>query len=155
MMLALFTFSANAQYSIGASVGLPTGDAGDLTTLALGFDTNYIFESDHDVAFGISAGYLTFLGDQMTVANITISVDDVSFIPLAGLVRYQISDNFNIGTCLGYAIGINKGIHGGIYYKPTIGYSIGEKISLNLFYSGISADDVTVSSFGMGIALVL
>lgn len=146
LFVALVTFSltAQAQFSLGANFGLPTGDAEPVTTFAISAEANYMFESDSDLSFGLSASYLTFLGDD--------PFPDWSFLPLAGAVRYPISDSFSLGADIGYAIGLDPtGNDGGFYYRPVLGYSLGESTTLNLSYSSISVNGATISNFGLGI----
>ena len=143
-----FSFTATAQFSVGATFGLPTGDADVGYTFALGIDANYMFDSESDLAFGVSSGYLTYFGDD--IGN--ISIDNASFLPLAGAVRYPLSDKFSLGADVGYAIGLAPdGNDGGFYYRPMVAYSISEKASVNLSYSGVSVDGGTFSNIGLGI----
>lgn len=153
--LAVSSLTASAQFSIGASFGLPTGDASDLTTFALGIDANYTFESDSEVSFGLATGFLTYFGDEVTILNTTFELDNANFIPLAGTVRYGLSEKFSLGADVGYAIGANDGNDGGFYYRPMLVYSIGEKSSINLSYSGVTSDGTTLSNIGLGIMFKL
>lgn len=144
-------FTANAQFSLGANFGLPTGDASDLTTFALGVDANYMFESESDVSFGLASGFLTYFGDEVTILNTTVDLDNANFIPLAGAIRYGLSDKFSLGADVGYAIGANDGNDGGFYYRPMLVYAVGGNTSINLSYSGVSSDGATLSNIGLGI----
>ncbi len=151
-VLSVFTFTANAQsFSVGVNVGLPTGDMSDFSSLALGADVNYMFASDTEISFGVSAGVINYFGKDVTILGITVDLGNVTFLPLAGAVRYSLSEKFNLGADLGYAVGINDGNEGGFYYKPMIGYRLSEKMELNASYSGVSSDGITASNFGVGI----
>lgn len=142
-----FSFTASAQFNVGATFGLPTGDASDVTTFALGIDANYFFDSESDLAFGVSSGYLTYFVDE----DVLPGADNAAFIPLAGAVRYPLSENFSLGADVGYALGVNDGNDGGFYYRPMVVYSISEKASINLSYSGVTNDGATLSNIGLGI----
>tara|TARA_R110000787_G_scaffold184181_1_gene296036 strand:+ start:4517 stop:4984 length:468 start_codon:yes stop_codon:yes gene_type:complete len=144
LALAVCSFTANAQFSLGASVGLPTGDASDITSVAFSVDAAYMLASESDVAFGFTASYLYYSGDD--------PFPNWSFLPLAGAIRFAASEKFTLGADIGYAIGLNPdGNDGGFFYKPMLGYSIGEATSLNLSFSNVSLDGATVSNFGLGI----
>lgn len=148
LALALTSFAASAQFSLGASFGLPTGDAEAGYTFALGIDANYMFESEGEVNFGVATGYLTYFGDEI----LGVEIDNASFLPLAGALRYAASDKFTLGADLGYAIGLAPdGNDGGFYYRPMVAYGIGENTSINLSYSGVSVDGGTFSNIGLGI----
>lgn len=155
-MLAFITSTAvSAQFSLGINAGIPTGDASDLTTFALGVDVNYSFASETDVTFGLATGYLTYFGDEVTILGNTVDLDNANFIPLAGTFRYSVSDKFSLGADTGYAIGVNDGNDGGFYYRPMLIYSLSEKASLNLSYSGVSDNGNTLSNIGLGISFGL
>lgn len=151
MAFVVCAMTANAQFSLGATLGLPSGDASDLTTLALGIDANYMFESDSEVGFGVASGYLTYFGDEVTILGTTVDLDNASFIPLAGAARYAVSDKFGLGADVGYALGVNEGNDGGFYYRPMVTYLISERVSLNLSYSGVSSNGATFSNIGLGV----
>ena len=144
LALALFSFTANAQFSVGASVGLPSGDAGDITTFAYSVDAAYMMPTDNAVSYGITASYLYYSGDD--------PFPNWSFLPLAGAVRFEASEKFSLGADIGYAIGLDPdGNDGGFYYKPVVSYALGESTSLNLSFSNVSLDGGTVSNFGLGV----
>ena len=146
--LALTSFAASAQFSLGASFGLPVGDAEPAYGFALSVDANYMFESEGEVNFGVAAAYLTYFGKDIG----GVSVDNASFLPLAGALRYGASDKFTLGADLGYAVGLAPdGNDGGFYYRPMVAYGIGENTSINLSYSGVSVDGGTFSNIGLGI----
>ena len=55
---------------------------------------------------------------------------------------------FTVGLDLGYAVGINDGNDGGVYYRPMFGYNINEKIQLNASYRGVSLGDANRVYYG-------
>jgi len=147
-MLTTFAMTANAQFSVGATFGLPSGDVSDAYTFALGIDANYMFDSESEIAFGVATGYLTYFGDEI----LGISIDNASFLPVAAAARYAASDKFTLGADVGYAVGLAPdGNDGGFYYRPMVAYAISEKASINLSYSGVSVDGGTFSNIGLGI----
>jgi hypothetical protein len=149
LMLA-FGFTANAQgdFNLGVNFGIPTGDASDITTFNLGLEANYLFEAGESFQIGPSISYSHFFGDSVSVLGTTVDFDDVTFLPIAAAARFAAGDSFTLGADLGYAIGISD--DGGFYYRPMIGYDIGENFMLQATYSGISLDGGNVSSIGLG-----
>ncbi len=144
MMLAVFAYTANAQFSVGAGIGLPTGDAGDITTIAFNVDAAYMFEASEKVDLGFTASYLYYSGDD--------PFPNWSFLPIAGAARFDIGGDFSLGADLGYAIGLDPdGNDGGFYYRPLVAYAVGEKTSINLSFSNVSVDGGTVSNIGLGV----
>jgi len=141
------SFSMNAQFYVGVNAGVPGGDASSITSFTLGVDATYMLSAEEDFNYGLSAGYLNFFGK--TVAG--FKVPNVSFIPLAFSGRYNTSEKFMIGADVGYAVGASSGTDGGFYYRPMVGYSIGENTTLSASYSGISVNSANVSTFGLGI----
>lgn len=151
-MLGIFAYTANAQFSAGATFGLPTGDIEDFYTFALSVEVNYMFDSESDVAFGIASGYHTYIGDKLDILGTEVKLDNASFLPLAGAIRFAASEKFSLGADVGYAIGLAPdGNDGGFYYRPMVAYAVGENASINLSYSGVGVDGGTFSNIGLGI----
>lgn len=147
-----FAMTASAQFSAGLTFGLPTGDADEGYSFALGIDANYMFESDSEFSYGVATGYLSYFGDEITILGTTVEFDTASFLPLAAAGRYAASDKFTLGADIGYAIGLAPdGNDGGFYYRPMVAYSLSEKTSINLSYSGVSVTGGTFSNIGLGI----
>ena len=158
--LALFSFTANAQFSLGAGVGLPTGDIEEVYSLQMNISATYMFESESDFTLGVSASYVNYFGKTLDVevlgAAIEVEVDNASFLPIAAVLNYSLSDKFSLGTDVGYAIGISPdGNDGGFYLRPNLGYSLGDKSSLNLSYFSTSVDGGSFANIGLGIAFQL
>ena len=105
-MFMTFAMTASAQFSAGATFGIPTGDADEAYTFALGLDVNYMFESDSEFSYGVATGYLTYFGDEITVLGTTVEIDNASFLPVAAAARYAASEKFSLGADVGYAIGL-------------------------------------------------
>lgn len=151
-MFMTFAMTASAQFSAGATFGIPTGDADEGYTFALGLDVNYMFESDSEFSYGVATGYLTYFGDEITVLGTTVEIDNASFLPVAAAARYAASEKFSLGADVGYAIGLAPdGNDGGFYYRPMVAYAVSEKVSISLSYSGVSVDRGTFSNIGLGV----
>ncbi|MFN2260942.1 MAG: hypothetical protein ABR595_02610 [Psychroflexus sp.] len=143
-----FGTAQDEQITIGAHVGIPTGDASDVTTLNVGVDASYYFLKDisEGLDIGLSTGYTMFMGDEDAGFD-----EDISYIPLAASARLGFSENFFASADLGYALSTDSDVaDGGFYYQPKFGYTFGA-LELAAFYKSISEDLVTVSSFGVGV----
>lgn len=115
-----------------------------------------MFESESDFKLGISAAYHNYFGKTVSILGVDIDLDDFAWLPLAAVVNYSLSDKFSLGTDIGYAIGMSpEDIDGGFYLRPNLGYSVGEKTSLNLSYTTTSFDGGSVSNIGLGVAFQL
>ena len=137
------------KFSIGTHFGAPVSDAHDFYSFTLGIDANYWFVSDK-FSIGIATGINYFLANDLRVnRDIEFSLDNASFAPVALAGRFDLSNKFNIGADVGYAIGV--GNDGGFYYRPLIGYNIKDFLQLTLSYRGISLDELSVNAVTIGI----
>lgn len=138
------SFTASAQFSGGVNIGIPTGNASNVSSFAFGVDLNYMLSSEEDFSYGLAAGYQNFSGKN--------GAGSVSFLPIAASGRFGLSDSFSAGADVGYAIGMSpSGNDGGFYYRPMVVYSLSDTMDLNASYSGVSVTGGTWSSFGVGI----
>ena len=140
----------NAQgFKLGANVGIPTGDASDFSSFAIGIDVNFLWEASEAFDAGLAAGFSnSFIKKEW-------GDTDVQFLPIAAAGRFNASEDFKIGADLGYAIGINDGNDGGFYYRPMVGYNISEIMEIDLSYSGVSKNGGTWSIIGLGVMFEL
>ncbi|WP_075340885.1 outer membrane beta-barrel protein [Tenacibaculum agarivorans] len=146
-------FTANAQkagFNVGANLGLPIGDASDLSSFVLGVEANYLFEASEEFLVGPSLSFVNYFGKDVEILGVSVS-SDANFLPIAAAARYMLSEEFSLGADLGYAIGLNTGNEGGFYYRPMVGYNISEKVMLQATYSGVSADGGSLSNIGLGV----
>ena len=137
-------------FKIGANVGLPAGDASDISSFVLGADAYYYF-SDPDAMFNIGAtvGFRNFFGKEEEFAGITYEVDDLQFLPLAAAGRFTILSTLYAGADVGYALGLTDGLDGGFYVRPVVGIDIANAIEVFLAYDHISVDnDLGSASLG-------
>ena len=134
---------------IGLFVGLPTGDIKDFTTLYIGGEFSYLAEVASGFELGGLIGYSHyFLDDDYFYYD---DVEDIKFIPIAFSTRFYFGDRkFFAGMDLGYAIGIDDGNDGGLYYRPKFGFNLG-KVNLIVAYRGVSVNSINVESFNAGI----
>jgi hypothetical protein len=155
LSIALVTFclTANAQFSLGAGVGVPTGDAGEFTSTSYNLSATYMFGAESDFKFGLSASYLVFSGKTIDLDELgELDFGNYAWLPIATVLNYNVSDKLTVGSDVGYGVGLSpEGLGGGFYLRPNVSYAVGDKTSFNLNYSTIS-DDGSISSFGLGLA---
>ena len=140
----------NAQQGVlngGFNVGLPTGDSDDGYSFVLGGELNYMYPVADGFTLGPSVQYTHFFGKEFQ----GFDVPDASFLPLSAAARFNVSEKFVVGANLGYALGLSDGLDGGFYYRPLVGYKIGDTTQLNLSFSGISMDGATASNVSLGV----
>lgn len=151
--LALIGFSLHAQdgLRLGANLGLPVGDAGDVSGFSIGLDAQYMFETAGEFDLGVATGFTNAFGKTIGDGTFSVEVDDVQFLPLAGVARFSASEEVSVGVDLGYAVGISDGNDGGFYYRPTVGYDVSDNVEINASYTGISLDGGTWSTINLGV----
>lgn len=144
LIFGLTNSYAQENFKLGGNLGIPVGDA-DAYDINYGADVAYLF--------GISDGF----GAGPLVGYTGYSVEDfnVSFLPVAATGRYEFPGSaFFLGADLGYAIGLEDGVDGGIFYRPKLGYNFG-LLGVIASYSGISVDGGTFSSVNLGVEFSL
>ncbi|MCF6306479.1 MAG: hypothetical protein L3J09_00830 [Flavobacteriaceae bacterium] len=137
-------FTSNAQFNVGVNAGLPLGDIGDYASFNVSLDVGYFFKINDVISLGPITGYSHSFAKEFN----GIKGDDVQYIPVAAAGRFQISELFSAGIDIGYAIGLNEGNDGDIYYRPRIAFSVSENIELALHYTGIGASSEETTTTG-------
>lgn len=144
------SMNAQAGFNLGAHVGLPVGDMGDLSSFKLGLDANYLWSVGDGFNLGLGTGYQAWLGKDIDTGFGTYEVPTLSVIPIVAVGEYNVSDQFAIGADLGYAFLMQDGnSDGGFTYQPKVMYNLGESGSLWLGYQGIS-NNGTASAINLG-----
>ena len=150
-VFAFTTSSAQGEFRAGIDVGLPIGDAGDLSTFVIAVDLGYLFDLSSNIKAGPIAGYSHSFGDDVTEGPFTVEIDDIQFIPVGAGGRFNVSDNFSLGADVGYAIGINDNNDGGFYYAPRTSYYAGQSVYIVAAYRGVALDNGSWDIISIGI----
>ena len=118
--IAVFGFTqAQEGFKLGAHIGVPVADAGDVSSFNLGLDAAYMWNVAPSFDLGIASGYTHFIGKSYDVPGGSIKGDDFGFIPIAAAGKYRFSGSpVSLGLDLGYGISTKDGIDGGLYYQP-------------------------------------
>lgn len=154
-IVLLASLCITAQTQIELNVAFPTGDTADNVKIGGDFKVNYMFPVTDELKVGPSLGLSFFLEETIKDAfGIDSERDGFFYLPLTARGEYTFSEMFVGGLHLGYAVfvGEDGAGEGGLYYRPTLGYLITEKISVNVSYTGINQDGGTFSHFGVGLS---
>ncbi|WP_282629246.1 hypothetical protein [Empedobacter sedimenti] len=124
-------------------VGIPVGDASDVSSFNLGVDLAYLHPISSNFKLGGKVGYDHFIAkdDYKNVGG-----EDFGFIPLAATAKYEFGNNLFVGADLGYAFSTKDYIEGGLFWQPKFGYS-GANFDVYAGYKGISIDNDNYSNF--------
>lgn len=156
LFMAALSIQAQAGPSVGVNVGLPTGDAGDVSSFSLGIDFTYLWNVSDKFDAGAAVGFSNAFGKEIDTGLGSFQIDDIQFLPIAAAGRVHLAEDFSAGVDLGYALGVNDGNDGGFYYRPMVGYSLSEKLGLTLSYTGISLEgDFNWNTINLGLMLGL
>ncbi|MBC2839004.1 hypothetical protein [Robiginitalea sp. SC105] len=147
----LFACGVHAQqgFKIGAHGSLPvTSEVNDVVSLSVGLDAGYLAALGEVVDLGAMTGFINGFPEKFD--NGGVDLPNVQFLPLAASVRIWLSNSFSFGGDLGYALGLNDGNDGGLYYKPVIGYLMGAQTEINLSYTGIETEGTPWATVNLG-----
>jgi len=152
LLVILFSgAAANAQFNVGVSAGLPSGDFSEAYSLSVHLDASYLTEVSDDFLVGGTTGLLYTLGDTVG----PIEFEDLGYVPVAAAARYVISEKITTGADVGYALGIApSGAEGGFYYAPKAQYNFSDNLSAVLAYRSVS-NNGSLSFLTLGVELKL
>lgn len=164
ILLTVLVFACtfvNGQYvergfiKAGFHAGMPMSQASDFSTFTFGFDFFQHYGISEEFDIGFTAGFTNAFGEteEVQAGNFTINGDfnNLQFIPVAGLVRFYPQRYVNIGADVGYALGLNEGLGGGLYYRPTVNFDITENTGFYVSYTSIALEDLTWATMTGGI----
>lgn len=153
LMAAIAVFGlSNAQegFKIGAHIGIPVSDAGDVSSFTLGLDGAYMWNVAPSFDLGVATGYSHFFGKS----DGPWDYEDFGFIPLAVAGKYRFSGSpVSIGLDLGYGFATKDYMDGGFYFQPKVAYNF-SRGELYLGYQGVS-NDYSVGAVNLGYNLFL
>ena len=158
MFVIIMFSSINAQnFTIGANIGLPTGDFSKAYTFNVAIDASYLWEVSEKFEFGISSGYNHSIGNKIAASTSSYGFKDFQFFPIAGATRFNVSDRFTLGADIGFGISVTSQYDddtNGLYYRPMIGYTLNEKIQLTTSYLSFDSNAGTgvYSTIDIGIS---
>jgi hypothetical protein len=152
LAFALLTFGVQAQqgFKIGLHGGIPIqGEVNEVVSLVAGADLGYLFALGEVVDAGIMTGFINGFPEKFDAGG--ADLPHVQFAPVAGSFRIWPSNSFSFGADVGYALGLNAGNDGGLYYRPVLGYLMGPRTEVNLSYTGIDTPGQPWATVTLGV----
>jgi hypothetical protein len=151
LFVALFVASgfiaANAQegfkFGAGVNVGLPVGDAGDISSFTVGGELQGEYKFSANASVVATTGYTHFIGKDFEGFKFSYGA-----VPILAGARYYPSAKFFVGGQIGYGFFTGDASGGGFAYKPQIGYDAGSA-EIALGYNAITDDGATISWIGL------
>jgi hypothetical protein len=135
--------SGDFHFGAGLNVGLPVGDARDLSSFVLGFKLQGEYNFTESVTGVFSTGYDHYfpkdLGGGFKVKY--------GVIPVLVGPRFYPSENFFFGAQVGLGILTGDGNGTGFAYSPQVGYNA-DAFQAILSYNGVSKNG-TISNIGL------
>lgn len=132
--------------SIGAEIGLPSGNFGNLTAIGLGVSAKADFAIAERFALSINGGFINFFTRNTLIVN----GKDFSYLPAKAGVKYFFNESLYAEAQLGAAFSLNNDYRTAFAWSPGFGTKIkinGQpKIDLGLRYEGwTSKNSSTIS----------
>ena len=151
--IAVFGFTqAQEGFKLGAHIGIPTGDAGDVYSFKAGVDAAYLWPVATNLNLGIASGYSVWFGKDVSTPFGNLEMDNLNLVPVALSGQYNLTPEFSLMVDLGYGFLFADGeSDGGFYYHPKAAYHFGPS-EVYVGYSGVSKDGATLSSINLGYA---
>lgn len=162
-ILVFIVFALQAQRNVdrtnfraGVNGGLVLGDFSEAYSFGLGLDLYHHWGVSKALDIGVTTGFFNAFGskENISAGGVTVETefDNIQFLPVGASLRVYPGKNvgFKFGSDIGYAVGINDGNEGALYYRPSIGIDLRDGTSeFNISYFAVS-DDVTFSSVLLG-----
>lgn len=131
------------QLGGGINLGLPIGDAGDISSFAIGGELQGELGLSDNVKGLATVGYTHFIGKDLG-GGFKVNY---GIIPILVGARIYPSEKFFLSGQIGYGKMTGDADGGGFAYKPQVGYDAG-KFQLALSYNAVS-NDGTFSWLGL------
>lgn len=149
------------NFRAGINGGLVVGDFSEAYSFVLGLDIYHHWGVSKEIDLGVATGFSNAFGEtQELSAGVGLGTfqnkfANVQFLPVAGSVRIYPTSGFKIGGDIGYAVGINEGNDGGLYYRPSIGIDMnGGTKEFNISYFVVNGDSANYSSVLAGFLIL-
>ncbi|GGE98931.1 hypothetical protein SAMN05443634_10513 [Chishuiella changwenlii] len=158
-LLFISLSNVNAQeghFKAGTHLGFPVGKLSDNYSFNLGIDVAYLWKLNNITELGITTGFSNYFGKTVSASywgyTFNSDIKDVQIIPLAATAKFNIANDFFIGTDLGYAFFLDGGDEtGAFYFQPKVGLDF-KKSELYLSYKGMSKNGNNIGSVNLGYA---
>lgn len=164
VLVLIFSFGAiqaqrnvdRTNFRAGVNGGLVLGDYAEAYSFGLGVDLSHHWGVSKMLDIGIATGFFNAFGSkestQLNESFTETEFANIQYIPLGTSLRIYPGKNvgFKFGADVGYALAINEGNEGALYYRPSLGIDLNGGISeLNISYFAVN-EEVTFSSVLIG-----
>lgn len=150
-LIQVVSIQAQEGFKMGIQAGLPFNDFNDALSVVVGADVTYMYPLGEVVDIGPAVGFIHGFAETFQSGTVRQDLTSVQFAPLSAGVRFWTSNSFSFGGNVGWALGINEGNDGGLYYRPTIGYLMSPSAEVNFSYTNIELDQATWSTLTLGL----
>ena len=147
----LHQIRAQEGFKFGIQAGLPFNDFNEALSIVVGADTSYMFPLSGVIDLGPSVGFIHGFAETFVSGTVREDFRSVEFVPFSAGVRFWTSNEFSFGGNAGWALGLNEGNDGGLYYRPMIAYLMSSSVEVNFSYTGIELEEATWSTVTIGI----
>ena len=143
-LITVTAFSVNAQknnnvkFSLGAELGVPTGNLNTLYSVAIGVTAQADIKIDKDVALTFNTGVIQYVGKK--IRNTDFKYRSETLIPLLVGIKYYFTPMVYGSGQLGTSISTAQNGGSTFTYIPGVGYKFDEKLDLLVKYTGYSGD---------------
>ena len=143
-LVALITNAQAQKFTIGAgaNVGLPVGDAADISSVTVGGELQGEYSFNKTVSAVFTTGYTHFIVKDFEGIKFNYGI-----VPFLAGARFYPSPKVFIGGQLGYGFFTGDAEGDGFVYRPQVGYNAGVA-EVALSYNGIS-NNGTISWIGL------
>lgn len=143
------------NFRAGINAGLVVGDFSESYSFALGADIYHHWGLSREIDLGVATGFSNAFGETREIAgSVQAKFDNIQFVPLAGSLRIYPTSGFKFGADVGYALGVNSGTEGGLYYRPSLGIDMnGGTKEFHVSYYAVNGD-ATYSAVLAGLLIL-
>lgn len=154
LVFVFATFALQAQRNVdrtnfraGINGGLVIGDFSEAYTFGLGIELSHHWGVSKTIDIGVASGFFNAFGESIEFdtfgSALATEFANIQYLPVAASLRVYPGKNvgFKFGGDVGYALGINEGNEGGLYYRPTLGIDLKDGTNeFNVSYMVVSND---------------
>ena len=163
LVFSLVTLTLSAQRNVdrtnfrgGINGGLVVGEFSDAYSFGLGIDASHHWGVSKALDIGVATGFYNAFGSEENISEAGSTVEtefaNIQYLPIGASLRIYPGKNvgFKFGSDIGYAVGINEGNEGALYFRPSLGIDLRNGSNeLNISYFFVN-DDVSFASVLLG-----
>ncbi|MFC4141446.1 hypothetical protein [Pedobacter mendelii] len=136
LFLSIFAKAQNAKIGLGADAGFPSGNFSGVSSIGVGASLKAEFPIASEFAITVNGGFINFFGKR----NYLLNIQDLTYAPVKGGLKYNISETFYAEGQLGAALSLNNKQKTLFAWSPGLGnlFKLSGKnmIDLSIRYEG-------------------